>query len=281
MRVWLLFSCILANCGARAVEEYDYDNIEPDITEEELIKILEEMEYVEPDDITEQDYSGISDLLDLITVDRDENKIVDYDYKISGGEAVIGADITDTEVDKDYVYPDYQDTFLEVKGIETIIENTKVVEENDLDDEETEIVWIPAVIVEYDYEIMDSMDILEIFEDADTQLDYQEDQNYQLFVKKALDTTVKFETIYQEQRIFNIILLSGVSLICLIIMFGLISLAISIFNSSHTTNPTIPDGNVKLVKTHGIVKSYAKLPVEVKNMLPSNVAYKHLYEVWL
>merc|ERR1712123_161649 len=234
MRVWLLFSCFLANCGARAVEEYDYDNIEPDITEEELIKILEEMEYVAPDDITEQDYSGISDLLDLITVDREEN---------------------------------------------TIVEDTKVVEENDLDDEETEIVWIPAVVVEYDYEIMDSMDILEIFEDADTQLDYQEDQNYQLFVKKALDTTVKFETIYQEQRIFNIILLSGVSLICLIIMFGLISLAISIFNSSHTTNPTIPDGNVKLVKTHGIVKSYAKLPVEVKNMLPTNVAYKHLYEV--
>ena len=36
------------------MEEYDYDNIEPDITEEELIKILEEMEYVAPDDITEQ-----------------------------------------------------------------------------------------------------------------------------------------------------------------------------------------------------------------------------------
>jgi len=54
MRVWILFSCFLANCGARAVEEYDYDNIEPDITEEELIKILEEMEYVAPDDITEQ-----------------------------------------------------------------------------------------------------------------------------------------------------------------------------------------------------------------------------------
>ena len=36
---------------------------------------------------------------------------------------------------------------------------------------------------------------------------------------------------------------------------------------------------VKL-KNSGIVKSYAKVPVEIKNMFPSNVAYKQLYEVW-
>merc|ERR1719315_524803 len=95
-----------------------------------------------------------------------------------------------------------------------------------------------------------------------------------MFVQKALDSSVKFENIYQEQRIFNIILLSGISLICLIVMFGLISLAISMFSRLHPNNPTRPDRNVKLVKTEGIVKSYAKLPVEMKNILPSNVAYK-------
>ena len=36
-----------------------------------------------------------------------------------------------------------------------------------------------------------------------------------------------------------------------------------------------------MVKTGGILKSYAKIPVEVKNMLPSNVAYKQLYDVWM
>ena len=29
----------------------------------------------------------------------------------------------------------------------------------------------------------------------------------------------------------------------------------------------------------GIVRSYAKIPVEIKNMLPSNVAYQQLYDV--
>ena len=33
------------------------------------------------------------------------------------------------------------------------------------------------------------------------------------------------------------------------------------------------------LKNSGIVRSYAKVPVEIKNMLSSNVAYKPLYEV--
>lgn len=275
-----MLAAILVTTGTRGdvIEdsdpEYEYDAIGSNITEEELIKILEEMDYVMPDNITVQ---GISDLLDLITADNADNEaagVVDYDYKISGGEAVVG-ESTETEVDDEFVYPDidYQE-----KEVETTAEDTKDSIEDILEEDETEIVWIPLA-VEYDYEIVETKDILEIFEDADTQLDYQEDQTYQLFVQKALDTSVQFESIYQEQRIFNIILLSGVSLICLIVMFGLISLAISIFNRSHSTNPTMPDGNVKLVSTGGIVKSYAKIPVEVKNMLPSNVAYKQLYDV--
>ena len=151
------------------------------------------------------DHSGISDLLDLITADNDAAGVVDYDYKISGGDAVVG-ESTETEVDEDFVYPDidYQE-----KEVETTDEDTKESIEDILEDDETEIVWIP-VVVEYDYEIVETKDILEIFENADTQLDYQEDQTYQLFVQKALDTSVQFESIYQEQRIFNIILLSGI-----------------------------------------------------------------------
>ena len=33
------------------------------------------------------------------------------------------------------------------------------------------------------------------------------------------------------------------------------------------------------IKSDGIVKSYAKIPVEIKNMAPSNIAYKPLYDV--
>jgi len=36
--------------------------------------------------------------------------------------------------------------------------------------------------------------------------------------------------------------------------------------------------NKKIVKLPGVIKSYARLPVEIRNMKPSNVAYKELYE---
>merc|ERR1712236_23259 len=263
-----------------SIEEYDsielnaseneYDSIDPDISEDELMKMLEDMGY---DDNTIDDLSGISDLLDLIAADNTEEHLVDYDYKIFGGEAFIGDDIANTDADN-LLYPDidYQDKLFDVEATESNSEETDDAQKNNSDEDESEIVWVPAAVVQYDYEIVDVQEALDIFDDADTQLDYQEDQNYKMFVQKALDSSVKFENIYEEQRIFNIILLSGISLICLIVMFGLISLAISMFSRLHPNNPTRPDRNVKLVKTEGIVKSYAKLPVEMKNILPSNVA---------
>ena len=41
---------------------------------------------------------------------------------------------------------------------------------------------------------------------------------------------------------------------------------------------TAPVKSVK-VKTDGIIQTYAKIPVEIKNMVPSNIAYKQLYDV--
>merc|ERR1712215_563255 len=147
------------------------------------------------------------------------------------------------------------DKLFDVEATESNSEETDDVQKSNSDEDESEIVWVPAAVVQYDYEIIDVQEALDIFDDADTLLDYQEDQNYKMFVQKALDSSVKFENIYEEQRIFNIILLSGISLICLIIMFGLISLAFSMFSRLHPNNPTRPDKNVKLVKTEGIVKS--------------------------
>eukprot|EP00092_Neocalanus_flemingeri_P032435 GFUD01035276.1.p1 GENE.GFUD01035276.1~~GFUD01035276.1.p1 ORF type:complete len:286 (+),score=89.36 GFUD01035276.1:27-884(+) len=276
----LLFCAVFVKFGNCMEEDYEYDEIRSNITEEELIQILEEMDYVLPDNITRE---GISDLLDLITNStasdgKSNTGVLDYDYKSLGGEGIV-EDIKDIEISKDLVYhdTDYQDNDVEQNEGESLKKDLEGLKENIVTDDEIDIVWIP-VVVEYDYEIVNTMDLVEIFEDDDTQLDYREDENYQKFVKHALDTSVQFESIYQEQRIFNIILLSGVSLICLIVMFGLISLTISIFARSHSPNPGQTDGKVKLVKTGGIVKSYAKIPVEVKNMLPSNVAYKQLYD---
>merc|ERR1711970_1028374 len=286
MRLFYFLFFLALTTGA-SIEEYDsieltasendYDNIDPDISEDELMKMLEDMGYVVPDDNT----MDVSDLLDLIAGDNHdiEEHPVDYDYKIFGGEAVIGDDIANID-DENLLYPDidYQDKLSNVKITGNHNEETYV-HENNSDEDESEIIWIPAAVVQYDYEIDDVQEALDIFYDADTHLDYQEDENYKMFVQKALDSSVKFENICEEQRIFNIILLSGISLICLIIMFGLVSLAISMYTRLHPNNPTRPDRNVKLVKTEGIVKSYAKLPVEMKNILPSNVAYKQLYDV--
>merc|ERR1712179_576476 len=107
-----------------SIEEYDsielnaseneYDSIDPDISEDELMKMLEDVGY---DDNTIDDLSEISDLLDLIAGDNTEEHLVDYDYKIFGGEAFIGDDIANTDADN-LLYPDidYQDKLFDVEA---------------------------------------------------------------------------------------------------------------------------------------------------------------------
>merc|ERR1719295_248516 len=233
------------------VDDYEYDSIQYDITEDELIKWLEEMDYDISSDNTK--VQGVSDLHDLITSSNGIEPIVDYDYVVKDGDA----EIVEKETENELEYPDiiYQD----IISVEENIESEKETSVGDNLDKDTEVAWVPVAIA-YDYEVAETGDLMELFDDEETELEYHQDETYQLFVQKAMDTSVKFQTLYQEQRIFNIILLSGVSLICLIVMFGMISLAVSIFNKSGSPNPTINDGNVKLIKTDGIVKSYAKIP---------------------
>merc|ERR1711909_174745 len=157
-----------------SIEEYDsielnaseneYDSIDPDISEDELMKMLEDMGY---DDNTIDDLSEISDLLDLIAGDNTEEHLVDYDYKIFGGD-----DFANTDADN-LLYPDidYQDKLFDVETTESNSEETDDAQKNNSDEDESEIVWVPAAVVQYDYEIIDLQEALDIFDDADTQLD--------------------------------------------------------------------------------------------------------------
>merc|ERR1712215_63475 len=280
-KLLFLFSVVFVKFGESVVEKDDsdeYDDIRPNITEEELIKTFEEMYYVLPDDDSRE---GIKDLIGMITnseaAKEEGDNILNYDYKIVGGEVAF-EDLVDTEMNKDdvntnigYLYYDTEEENHFTKEEDLIVKKAD-------DTDQLDVVWIP-IVVQYDYEMMiDTQDLFDIVEDDDTELDYQQDKNYKMFVQKAIDTSVQFESIYQEQRIFNIILLSGVSLICLIVLFGLVTLAVSIFSRSRRSNNQ-DHINTKLVKTGGIVKSYAKLPLEVKNILPSNIAYRELYDV--
>ena len=61
------------------------------------------------------------------------------------------------------------------------------------------------------------------------------------------------------------------------VFFALVGLVITILTRRQEA-ATDPVRTVR-IKTDGIVKSYAKIPVEIKNMVPSNIAYKPLYEV--
>merc|ERR1711860_455800 len=76
MRLFYLLFFLALSTGA-SIEEYDsieliaaenvYDSIDPDISEDDLMKMLEDMGYVVPDNNT---MDGISDLLDLIAGDN-------------------------------------------------------------------------------------------------------------------------------------------------------------------------------------------------------------------
>jgi len=110
---------------------------------------------------------------------------------------------------------------------------------------------------------------------TDTLLEY-EDENE--FGKAAFEIVNKtdYENLVSQRRVFEIVVITGIALTSLIIMFGMVSLLSSLF-SSRPLPASLP--NQVLASTSGsIIKQYTRLPVEVKNMLPSNVAYKQLYE---
>ena len=64
-------------------------------------------------------------------------------------------------------------------------------------------------------------------------------------------------------------------MVCLILVFGLLSLA-ALLLTRHTQPSN--SGQQRVVSNNRIITSYAKLPVQMKNVLSSNVAYKELYD---
>lgn len=113
----------------------------------------------------------------------------------------------------------------------------------------------------------------EIVRDADVR-DYQYVDNYDR-IEEAMQVTMDNE--YDQAIVFHIILLLGICLICLVVFFALVALVVTLLTRRQET-VTSPVRTIN-IKTDGIVKSYAKIPVEIKNMVPSNIAYKPLYDV--
>merc|ERR1712243_150083 len=119
------------------------------------------------------------------------------------------------------------------------------------------------IVSEYDYK----SEYVVVF---DVPSEYKDDPEYRKFVEAA-----KLKDANKRSRmIVEFAMMSGMGIIGLTIMFGLISLA----NSCLRTRTSIDPQQVQITTTGGIIKQYTRVPVEIKNLLPSNVAYKQLYE---
>merc|ERR1712181_131947 len=146
-------------------------------------------------------------------------------------------------------------------------------------------------LVEYDYTLLETSDSMIVVLDADAasseELDYvvQEDarskMEEKLFLEVEFDEAVKYDHFNDDRKIFEIVIMSGIAMTCLMFIFGLAALISSYL--APQTPPTVtiaalPKPPQMTSSSGGIIRQYTRVPVEIKNMLPSNVAYKQLYE---
>merc|ERR1711953_1486365 len=226
--------------------------------------------------------------LDLLNKIEDggygEGMFVFYDY--SQGQAgkidtVLQLDLSIMDTDSDYPPLDYDE--------ETVVEeefdwSRQEEVEDDADDAVLNTIdteEVPAVDYDYDKstEISQNVivgireDLLDM-ENKDIDREYQYVEEYDR-IEEAMQVTM--DNVHDQAMVFHIILLLGICLICLVVFFALLALVVTIL-SRRQEAVTNPVRTIK-IKSDGIVKSYAKIPVEIKNMVPSNIAYKTLYDV--
>jgi len=151
--------------------------------------------------------------------------------------------------------------------------------------------------VEYDYTLLETSDSMIVVLDADApsseELDYvvedaRSEMEEKLFLEVdaiasqvELDEAVKYDHFNDDRKIFEIVIMSGIAMTCLMFIFGLAALISSYL--APQTPPTVtiaalPKPTQMTSSSGGIIRQYTRVPVEIKNMLPSNVAYKQLYE---
>jgi len=290
-----------------------FDDIKP--VPEDILNMVSDLDYVDRDDIKEEDLEGIKEFGQMLN----EKVGPSYDYNLIGdNDNFFLSDDSPEELwgllsDAYHEYQDDspEDFYLEQEYHINVLQQIDLQINPDYSSDSSEIVWIPQKqprnpIPEYVYETFDGGDIFDGLVEEDplnSMLEYDSelsltptlDQGVPIKLppscndldnlsEKAECLKMKIEEIYDQQQIFHIILLLGISLICVVVLFAVISLVVSIIVRSYgnvtssNTNSTQGVKQIKL-KNNGIIRSYTKIPVEIKNMMPSNVAYKQLYEV--
>jgi len=281
-----------------------YDDIKP--VPAEILNMVSDLDYVDPDDIKEEDFEGIKEFGEMLNEKAELNH---YEYNLIGDndKIILSDDLNDLwdPEDADYYY-------LEQEYHINVLQQFDLQINPDYSSDSSEVAWVPPKqprnpIPVYEYDTLDEGDMFEGLVNEDPQnslLEYDSElslrptfdqavrmklpascNDLENLSEKAECLKMKIEEIYDQQQIFHIILLLGISLICVVVLFAVISLVVSIIvrsygNVSPSSNINSTQGvkQIKL-KSNGIIRSYTKIPVEIKNMMPSNVAYKQLYDV--
>merc|ERR1711915_168158 len=95
------------------------------------------------------------------------------------------------------------------------------------------------------------------------------------------DDTVFLKSLGHDLYFLQIAFYIGIFMGVMLLTFGWFICFIRLLRmrAHREQNVIQPAEQVKNVKLSGIVKSYSRLPVHMRNMKPSNVAYEKLYEV--
>ena len=236
----------------------------------------------------------------------------DYDYSMERRiDPVLVGDLSDDSEDKDYPLDYHEEEMDENDNLDVIEEVLDVVDnyagpditglndENDSDEVTDSIAMKDVNDRVYDYD--ESSEILETIVGSDGFLNMNEEDYHYVDSQSESDSLeeeakmiqISLEDLHDQTMIFHIILLlgkvtfkgsnieltyfSGIVLICVVVFFAVVTLVVTVLTRRQDP-ATAPVRSVK-VKTDGIIKTYAKIPVEIKNMVPSNIAYKQLYDV--
>merc|ERR1719347_1534634 len=137
-------------------------------------------------------------------------------------------------------------------------------------------------LVEYDYTLLETSGTLVVLDSPSGELDYHGESEATSEMKEPdLGEALQYDHFDGDRKIFEIVIMSGIAVTCLMLIFGLAALISSYLAPQNTPTVTIaalPKPTQMTSSSGGIIRQYTRVPVEIKNMLPSNVAYKQLYE---
>jgi len=186
--------------------------------------------------------------------------------------------------DLDYTEESSEEVFTEAEG-----------QKGDEEYEEYETIE-EEELVEYDYTLLETRGTIVVLGGPSAELDYIVEEDARSEMKEEeklleinaivsqveLDESAEYDHFNGDRKIFEIVIMSGIAVTCLMFIFGLAAL-ISSYLLPPQTPPTVtiaplPRPTQTTSSSGGIIRQYTRVPVEIKNMLPSNVAYKQLYE---